>query len=439
MRRKIVSGIMLSLLLIGMFILAFNIQPIKAEPTTWTVDDDGTADFSKIQEAINAAGSGDTIYVKAGTYYEHVVVNTTVSLIGENRKNTIIDGNGTGSVVYVIANNVKISGFTIQKSGPSGWHWFPDAGILIDRSGGNKINHNKLVNNKFGVFLSNSLNNSVFDNIASSNWVGIMIFLSSNNVIYRNNITNNGHGIALEGSQNNIISGNDIKNMGIGIALEHESNYNTISGNSITNHDWYGIILSEVAHYNTIYGNNIANNDLGVALDQAMGNRFYHNNFINNNNVYPPGLIYNFWDNGYPSGGNYWSDYTGVDLYSGPSQNITGSDGIGDTPYVIDYENQDNYPLMNPWTLGNEIRDLIRDVEDMNLQQGIDNSLDAKLTATLDALEALNADKRNDAINKLYAFLNEVEAQREKKLTNEQSDYLTAAAQEIISLINLIG
>lgn len=56
------------------------------------------------------------------------------------------------------------------------------------------------------------------------------------------------------------------------------------------------------------------------------------------------------WDNGYPSGGNYWSDYKGVDLYSGPYQNITGCDGIGDTPYIIDEYNVDRYPLMNPWT-----------------------------------------------------------------------------------------
>jgi hypothetical protein len=52
------------------------------------------------------------------------------------------------------------------------------------------------------------------------------------------------------------------------------------------------------------------------------------------------------WDNGYPSGGNYWSDYTGTDLYSGPYQNETGSDGIGDTSYDIDVNNRDNYPLM---------------------------------------------------------------------------------------------
>jgi len=56
------------------------------------------------------------------------------------------------------------------------------------------------------------------------------------------------------------------------------------------------------------------------------------------------------WDNGYPSGGNYWSDYKDADLYSGPYQNETGSDGIGDTPYTIDANNVDRYPLMSPWS-----------------------------------------------------------------------------------------
>jgi hypothetical protein len=58
----------------------------------------------------------------------------------------------------------------------------------------------------------------------------------------------------------------------------------------------------------------------------------------------------NFWDVDYPSGGNYWSDYGGVDVYSGPYQNETGSDGIGDTPYILDENNIDHYPLMNYYT-----------------------------------------------------------------------------------------
>ena len=79
------------------------------------------------------------------------------------------------------------------------------------------------------------------------------------------------------------------------------------------------------------------------------GNLFHKNNFINNN-VQADG--YADWDNGYPSGGNFWSDYNGPDLFSGPFQDIPGSDGIGDMQYNITTEwvnDQDNYPLMDPW------------------------------------------------------------------------------------------
>jgi parallel beta-helix repeat protein len=90
----------------------------------------------------------------------------------------------------------------------------------------------------------------------------------------------------------------------------------------------------------------------GIRLYSSSNNIIYHNNFIDNTKqVYILESGYgNLWDAGYPSGGNYWSDYTGIDEYSGSGQNETGSDGIGDTPYVIDENNQDNYPLMNPWT-----------------------------------------------------------------------------------------
>lgn len=91
-------------------------------------------------------------------------------------------------------------------------------------------------------------------------------------------------------------------------------------------------------------------NKWGIHLFFSNSNIVYHNNFINNvNQAAAINSFSNTWDDDYPSGGNYWSDYTGVDLYRGPYQNETGKDGIGDIPYVIDANNQDNYPLMNPW------------------------------------------------------------------------------------------
>jgi parallel beta-helix repeat protein len=104
----------------------------------------------------------------------------------------------------------------------------------------------------------------------------------------------------------------------------------------------YGISL-----YNTIKDNTIINNAMGIYVDNGENNIIYHNNLIDNT-VQARDDENNFWDDGYPSGGNYWSNYIGQDYYSGPNQDIPGSDGIGDTSYIIDFDSQDNYPLMAP-------------------------------------------------------------------------------------------
>jgi parallel beta-helix repeat protein len=113
----------------------------------------------------------------------------------------------------------------------------------------------------------------------------------------------------------------------------------------------FGIELFPSSRNNIISGNNIMNNEYGIELDYS-NNIVFHNNFVNNTyqaSCSSPAPI-NIWDDGYPSGGNYWSDYKGVDEKSGPHQDQPGSDGIGDTPYVICEGNMDRYPLMKPWT-----------------------------------------------------------------------------------------
>ncbi len=96
---------------------------------------------------------------------------------------------------------------------------------------------------------------------------------------------------------------------------------------------------------NDIYLNNI----VGIVLVGASDAHVYHNNIVENTvQADDWSGPENSWDDGYPSGGNYWSDYTGVDNCSGPNQDICPDpDGIGDTPYVIDADSQDRYPLMS--------------------------------------------------------------------------------------------
>lgn len=148
------------------------------------------------------------------------------------------------------------------------------------------------------------------------------------------NITSSGNGIIVE-RDNIILDGN-----GYTIQGEHTP-------------DSAGISLYGRRNV-TIQNMNIKNFYYGIMLDYSSNNVVYHNNFVNNGlQVYILGAYFNVWDCGYPGGGNYWSDYTGVDYYSGPNQDQAGSDGIGDTPYVIDAYNVDNYPLMRPFTLLN--------------------------------------------------------------------------------------
>ena len=231
-------------------------------------------DYSTIQGAINHAISGDTIFVHGGTYYEHIIVNKSVSLFGEDRDSTIIDGNETGTVISIKASYVSVRGFTVMRSGRGPYN----SGIFVNQSSGNDISHNT--------------------------------------------VTDNNNGISLYSSPNNEISGNTVTDNDNGISLYSSAN-NEISGNTITKNN-NGIYLALYSRKNIIYCNNF-NNTYQVLSDSE-----------------------NVWDDG--NQGNYWSDYTGVDKFSGPYQNETGSDGIGDTPFVIDVNNQDKHPLMGTFS-----------------------------------------------------------------------------------------
>jgi parallel beta-helix repeat protein len=217
MRLKAVPGIMLTLLSIGMLTLAFNIQPVKSEPRTWTVDDDGSADFHAIQEAINAASPRDTILVKAGTYYEHVVVDKTLSLVGQDMLNTVIDGEGAGSVVCITSHRTNISGFTVQKSGSEGASggMYVSAGIYLDNASYCNITRNSVTENRYGIWLDHSSNhNTISENIITeNNDFGVWLRRSSGNSISGNEITANSHsGILLLYSSNNVLRNNEMTN-----------------------------------------------------------------------------------------------------------------------------------------------------------------------------------------------------------------------------------
>jgi len=277
---------------------------------------DGT--FLTIMEAIKESSNGDTILVSEGLYSETLIIDKTILLIGENSDDTIISGDETGDVIYINADYVNISGFTIKNSGKIDYPNV-DSGIHI-----------------------NSDNNIISDNnIFSNDNCGIYIYSSSNNTITNNYFYHMKYGIYLEYSTRNNISSNIISsNIEYGIYLSYLSNNNTISDNIFSDNKYGGQIKG--SQENEIIRNLFRNNKMGLYFCCGGSNNIIsHNIFINNSEWHAKGYPINKWDDG--KSGNYWDDYNGTD---------SDGDGIGDIPYeIIGYINQedinaDRYPLI---------------------------------------------------------------------------------------------
>ncbi len=193
--------------LVGIFYFLPKDTTVSA--ITITVDDDGPADYSSIQDAINSASDGDTVYVYNGTYNENVVVNRTINLTGEDKNSTIIFGDGSDDVVHVTSDWVNITEFTVIGS----LMVFEKAGIKLDFVKFCRIYNNNISDGWFGIFLYGSKYNVIEGNNASDNWCGI--YLDHPWTIW-NNITENivssnfWSGIFLDGVMNNNVTGNII-------------------------------------------------------------------------------------------------------------------------------------------------------------------------------------------------------------------------------------
>ena len=232
-------------------------------------------------------------------------------------------------------------------------------GIYILSSSNNTIDGNSITKNSNGIVLSGEGNNIVIGNsITDNNKWGITVY-SSNNTVSKNYLLNNGDGIHISSASNNTMSGNKISNSKTGINLEASSD-NCLVGNIITNNTCginltrrpdgggniifpFGTIIREGSLRNNVSGNIISDSTIGVQLDHSSNNTFVHNSFINNTNqTHDFGASINTWDNG--TEGNYWSDYEA----KYPNATELDDSGIWSIPYVLDEDNQDNCPLIDP-------------------------------------------------------------------------------------------
>jgi len=236
MRKNLIAIEIVGILLLSCLAIT-PVIGVSGSGNTLYVGGVGPGNYTKIQYAINASSNGDTVYVYNGTYYENLIVNKSITLVGEDRDITIINGYGSDAV-NISVNDVKIIGFTI------------DNGLS-----------------------------------------GIRVYSSSNSVIKEN----------------------------------------------IIQHSNYGIYLN----------------------NKSKNNVIYHNNFLSNTqNANDSGT--NTWNNGYPSGGNYWSDFDEVS--EGAYDN--NSDGIVDLLYNISGgNNRDRYPLMKPFGENSPVADFTYKVD----------------------------------------------------------------------------
>jgi parallel beta-helix repeat protein len=195
-------------------ILLFLLFPLgAASAKTITVDDSGSADFTKIQDAVNVACDGDTIIVKDGTYAEDIKVNKSLTIQSENGTDrTIVKSRGLK--FNITADEVEIVGFTI-----TGVESLDNAGIKLHNVSGCEIADNNIINNYEGVALISSSNNYIVNNTLTGGCGrvvgyerGVILISSSNNYIINNTIEGNEYGLALSLSHHNFICFNDFAN-----------------------------------------------------------------------------------------------------------------------------------------------------------------------------------------------------------------------------------
>jgi len=278
------------------------------------------ANSGRVENAVISGGAYG-IYTSSSnvTFVGNRISNTRCGIVSDSSANVTIVNNSISSIDY---------------------------GVILGHSRTATVKDNYFANGGSGITLEDFDNATIAANTISDVTYGIHLTSSRNNSIVGNSVSPRvSNGISLEYAENTVIVGNDVSNGEYGIFTGY-SNRSHVSGNSLSSNSVAGF-YSYYSSEDFVENNTVRENQWGVVLNQSTAIVVHHNDFINNSmQAYDNRTSSNSWDNGYPGGGNFWSDFTGFDYLSGPRQDQAGSDGIGDTPYHLPWYGQDNYPLM---------------------------------------------------------------------------------------------
>jgi parallel beta-helix repeat protein len=334
--------------------------------------------FTNMFGGVSLHGSNNVTIVSNSFTQTIYGVSLSVSRLNVLRDNVMVE-NG---ILFQLGDVVEWSSNLIDTSntvnGRPVYYWKNATGGTVPSGAGQVILANctnvvvenqNISNGSEGVTLGHSYNNTIRNNnVSSHHYSGIRTYESGHNVVENNTAFGNENGIYIEESANNSVSNNTVLGNGAGLLL-HNARENTFIHNEVRSN--LNGMITDGALFNRITNNTFSNNFDGISFDRSYfniinnntitghsvgvyltyrDNMVYHNSFVDNMvQAVEPGFFgINIWDNGYPSGGNYWSDYNGTDVMMGPRQDIPGKDGIGDTPYDVPTVGQDRYPLLYP-------------------------------------------------------------------------------------------
>jgi nitrous oxidase accessory protein NosD len=350
--KKSILPILLILTIVTASTLILGIPTVKAAATLEVP----SPSYPTIQSALNTAKDGDTIKIAAGTYNENVNYDGYAQAIANGSsqpKTGIILQGSTGTIINGAVNllflkQFKIAGLTVTGDltlGNSGAYGYVSSSVVS----GVQVD---------SILTIGGSGNTVIDCQAK-----LLILKGANtktefpavSTVVENNQL---RGITIQaGSHSNTLKGNTISHGQTGITEEPSKTYyptgnNQIVNNTITNNDVAVSLYSSTGDNGAqshsadkFVQNIIRDNTVGLMLSASsqyvVGNNIYHNDFVGNGvQIKINNPVVNTWDDG-AAKGNYYSDYTGKDA---------NGDGVGDVPYKIDAQNQDNYPLMKPWS-----------------------------------------------------------------------------------------